>query len=108
MVYNPSYVLFLQTYLFYLGFALFVLIIHDLVFAVYFLFTGVPLFLGFLFLIAAAITKDFCNAFLIFCPYMVCYNNIRACVYISGVYLQPVLEPLRILYLWEGLTKRKM
>jgi hypothetical protein len=66
MVYNPSYSLFLQTYIYYLGFVLFVLMIHDLVFAVYFLFTGIPLFLGFLFLITAAITGNFSNAFLIF------------------------------------------
>jgi hypothetical protein len=40
--------------------------LHDLVFAVYFLFTGVPLFLGLLFAIAAAITKDFSYVFTIF------------------------------------------
>ncbi len=39
---------------------------HDLVTAVFFLFTGVPLFLGFAFLLLALITKDFSNAFLIF------------------------------------------
>jgi hypothetical protein len=61
MVHNPSYALFLLPYI-----AFLLLMIHDLVFAVYFLFTGVPLFLGFAFLILAVITKDFSNAFLIF------------------------------------------
>jgi hypothetical protein len=40
--------------------------VHDIVFIIYFLFTGLPLFLGLLFAIAAAITKDYSYAFTIF------------------------------------------
>jgi len=61
MVHNPSYALFLLPYV-----AFLLLMRHDLVTAVLFLFTGVPLFLGFAFLLLALITKDFSNAFLIF------------------------------------------
>jgi hypothetical protein len=61
MIHNPSYALFLLPYI-----AFLLLMIHDLVTAVFFLFTGVPLFLGLAFLLLALITKDFSNAFLIF------------------------------------------
>jgi hypothetical protein len=61
MVHNPSYALFLLPYV-----AFLLLMRHDLVTAVLFLFTGVPLFLGFAFFLLALITEDFSNAFLIF------------------------------------------
>ncbi len=42
------------------------LMLNDIVFIIYFLFTGLPLFLGLLFAIAAVITKDYSYAFTIF------------------------------------------
>jgi len=61
MVYNPSYALFILPYVVFL-----LLMKHDLIFGIFFLFTGLPILLGLVFLILAAITNDFSNAFLVF------------------------------------------
>ncbi len=61
MVYNPSYALFILPYVVFL-----LLMKHDLIFGIFFLFTGLPILLGLVFLILAALTNDFSNAFLVF------------------------------------------
>ena len=61
MVYDPSYVLFILPYVVFL-----LLMKHDLIFGIFFLFTGLPILLGLVFLILAALTNDFKNAFLVF------------------------------------------